>query len=71
VTAKTCGGKDTQRVIYVFSQSFHSLSLDKKAILEAEIEACEKLAKYVRDDSEKSVVEREISELRMALDLLT
>ena len=71
VIAKTCGCKDNQRVTYVFSESFHSLSFDKKAIIEAEIQACEKLLKYARSDSERQVVEKEISELRMALDLLT
>lgn len=71
VTAKTCGYKDTQRITYAFSESFHSLCLDKKAIIEAEIQACEKLFNYAPKESESSVIEKEISELRMALDLLT
>lgn len=71
VTAKTCGCKDTRRVTYAFSGSFHSLCLDKKAIIEAEIQACERLLKYAPNESERSVVEKEITELRMALDLLT
>ena len=45
--------------------------MDKKAIVEAEIQACEKLLKYAPNESERSVVEKEITELRMALDLLT
>jgi len=71
ISAKTCGCKDKRSVAYAFSESFHGLCLDKKAVLEAEIQACEKLLKYVPDESERSVVEKEISELRMALDLLT
>jgi hypothetical protein len=55
----------------MFSESFHSLCMDKKAIIESEIEACERLLAYSRSNSERSVVEEEISELRMALDLLT
>jgi len=72
VTAKTCGctEKETQKVAYAFSESFHSICLDKKDIIEAEIEACEKLLNYVTDKFEKTVVEKEITELRMALDLL-
>ena len=71
VTAKTCGCKDRQRVTYNFSESFHSLCLDKKDIIEAEINGCEKLLKYAPDESDKAVIEKEIAELRMALDLLT
>lgn len=71
VTAKTCGYNETRRVRYMFSESFHSLCMDKKAIIESEIEACERLLAYSRNNSERLVVEEEISELRMALDLLT
>jgi hypothetical protein len=45
--------------------------LDKKDIIQAEIAACEKLSKYARAESDKKVIEKEISELRMSLDLLT
>jgi hypothetical protein len=71
VTAKTCGCKEKQQVTYAFSESFHSLCLDKKAILEAEIQACERLLKYATNESERSLVQSEITDLRMALDLLT
>lgn len=71
VTAKTCGCKDKEGVTYAFSESFHSLCIDKKAIIEAEIQACERLLKYATNESVGTVVEKEIAELRMALDLLT
>jgi len=71
LTAKTCGCKNKTSIAYAFSESFHSLCMDKKAIVEAEIQACEKLLKYAPNESERSVVEKEITELRMALDLLT
>lgn len=72
ITAKTCGCKDNGRkVIYSFVESFHNLSKDKKDIIISEIQACERLRKYARDDLDKQVIEAEISELRMALDLLT
>ncbi len=70
VTAKTCGCREKRQVIYAFSAEPHSLCLDKKDVLEAQLNACELLLKYTRDASEKSTVEKEISELRMALDLL-
>jgi hypothetical protein len=58
-------------VIYSFVESFHNLSKDKKDIIISEIQACERLRKYARDDLDKKVIEAEISDLKMALDLLT
>jgi hypothetical protein len=72
ITAKTCGCKDNGRkVIYSFVESFHNLSKDKKDIIISEIQACERLIKYARDELDKKVIEAEISDLKMALDLLT
>jgi hypothetical protein len=71
VKAKTCGNDAEQKITYSFSESYHSLCLDKKDIVEKEIQACETLINYSRDESEKAIVEKEIAELRMALDMLT
>lgn len=71
MTAKTTGKSSGQRIIYSFSNPEHALGMDKKDIIMAEIEACERLLKYVRDESERKIAEKEILELRMALDLLT
>jgi len=72
ITAKTCGCENNGRkVIYSFVESFHNLSKDKKDIIISEIDACERLKKYARDNLDKEVIEAEISDLKMALDLLT
>lgn len=73
VIAKTCGCKEKnkQKVTYAFSDEFHSLCMDKKDVLDAQIQACERLLKYTKDASEKSAIEKEIAELKMALDLMT
>ncbi|CAN5598388.1 hypothetical protein BH18THE1_BH18THE1_16920 [soil metagenome] len=72
ITAKTCKSKGNGRkVIYSFVESFHNLSKDKKDILFSEIQACERLRKYARDEIDREVIEAEISDLTMALDLLT
>jgi hypothetical protein len=72
VIARTAGNKSTgQRIIYSFTSSGHALGMDKKDIIMAEMEACERLLRYASDESERKAVEKEISELRMALDLLT
>ena len=71
ITAKTCGCKNGRKVIYSFVESFHNLSKDKKDIIISEILACERLKKYAKDDLDKKVIDAEISDLKMALDLLT
>ena len=38
------------KVTYTFIDSYHSLCLDKKDIISAEIEACDRLLKYTRDE---------------------
>lgn len=72
VTAKTCccKEKNRQKVTYAFSEEFHSLCMDKRYIIQAEIEACERLLKYTVNDSETVVIRKEIAELKAALDLM-
>ena len=73
VTARTCSCKEKnmQKVTYAFSEEFHSLCMDKKYIIQAEIEACEKLLKYAINAHERAVIEKEIAELKAALDLMS
>ncbi len=58
VVAKTCGCEKgrKQNVAYAFSDEFHSIYMDKKDIIKAEIDACESLLKYAPTESEKAVV---------------
>lgn len=71
VVAKTCGCKEKNRKItYFFVDTYHGLSKDKKDILMSEIEACERLKNYTRDEIDRRVIETEIAELKMTLDLL-
>jgi hypothetical protein len=71
ITAKTCESKGNGRkVIYSFVESFHNLSKDKKDIIISEIQACERLGN-MQDEIDREVIEAEISDLKMALDLLT
>jgi hypothetical protein len=72
VMAKTCGCKSNKRkVTYSFLSESHSLCLDRKDLILAQIQACSKLAKYAIDESDRIAVEKEIGELKMALDLMT
>jgi hypothetical protein len=72
LVAKTCGrgDKNKNKVTYDFIDSYHSLCLDKKGIIYAEIEASDTLLKEVSDERDKNTIESEIAELKMALDLL-
>lgn len=71
ITAKTCGCEDRNRkVTYSFIDAYHSLCLDKKDILLAELEACKKLLIFATNELDKAAIEKEILELEMTLDLL-
>jgi hypothetical protein len=58
------------KVTYFFIDSCHTLCLDKKDIIYAQIEACSRLSRYNRDEKDKKVIENEIEELKMSLDLI-
>jgi hypothetical protein len=69
-TDKTDGISYERKVTYSFVDNYHSLCLDKKDILSAELEACEKLLKQTKDEIDKKIIETEIAELKMTLDLM-
>ena len=73
LVAKTCscGAKDKNKMTYEFIDSYHSLCFDKKDIIYTEIEVSERLLKDVLDEGDKKTIESEITELKMALDLLS
>jgi hypothetical protein len=71
VEARTCGCKERGRsVSYHFIESSHSLCLEKGELMLAQIQACERLLKYTRDEDEINVLKEEISKLKVALDLV-
>ena len=71
IVAKTCGCKEKNRkVTYSFVDSYHGICKDKKDIIMSEIQACERLRNYTRDEIDTNVIETEIAELKMTLDFL-
>ncbi len=58
-------------ITYLLVDGYHNLCLDKKEILLGEIEGCERLLKYAVDEAEKKIIEKEITELKFVLDLLS
>jgi hypothetical protein len=72
IVAKTYGCKEQNRkVIYSFIDIYHSLCIDKKDIISAELEACERLLKDVINKGDRQTIEKEIAQLKMALHLMT
>lgn len=71
VEAKTCGCKERGKsVSYHFLESSHSLCLEKGELMLAQIQACERLLKYAKDEEEIKVLKEELTKLRLALDLV-
>lgn len=71
IVAKTCGCTEKRKISYAFSQGYHDLCLDKKDIISAQLEACERLLKYAIEQNDRDALDQEIKELKMALDLMT
>jgi hypothetical protein len=70
--SSTASASATRKVTYTFVDSYHNLYIDKKDIILAEIHASERLLKYIsdKDDEDRQLVEKEISELKMSVDLM-
>ena len=64
------GNLRTKNVLYYFSESTHSLYLDKEAIMLAQVHACERLLDLSRDQTDTAVLEKEISKLILAIEMM-
>jgi hypothetical protein len=71
IEAKTCGCKDKRSITYSFIESSHSLCIDRRDIILAQIQACERLLKYLKDKTELATVEKEIATLKLTQDLIS
>ena len=71
IEAKTCGCKDKRSITYSFTESSHSLCIDRRDIILAQIQACERLLKYLKDKTELAAVEKEIATLKLTQDLIS
>ena len=70
IEAKTSKSNDKINVIYSIAEPYHNCCIDKKEIIIEQIKACENLLRYTNNKSEILTLEREISELKLALDIL-
>jgi hypothetical protein len=69
MTAKTCGSTYGSRKIVYLVDSNNILFIDKKEMILNQLKACQRLSPYV-SYPDKALVEKEISDLKMALDLI-
>ena len=76
IVAKTCGCNDNdndnrKKITYTFIDAYHGLYIDKKDIISAELQACERLLKdNSADEIDRRATEKEIAELKFSLYLL-
>ena len=57
-------------VIYSFIESSSNVFIDKQEILLAQMNACKRLLKYAIDEKDVIALNKEISELKLTLDLI-
>ena len=70
IEAKTSKYNEKTSIIYSIAELQHNFCIDKKEIIMEQIKACENLSRYTINQSDSLALEREISELKSALDIL-
>jgi len=70
IDAKMCGSVKSRKIAYSIMDFHHSIYINKKDIIFAQISACEQLYKYTVGIFDSNVLKREISDLKFILDLL-
>ncbi len=70
IETKIGGCKNKKGITYSFIESSHSLCIDRKDIILAQIQACERLLDYTKEEMDISEVNKEISILKISLGLI-
>ena len=70
IDAKICGSIKSRKIAYSIMDFHHSLYINKKDIILAQLSACELLYKYTTDSFDKNVLKKEISDLKLMLDFI-
>ena len=70
IEAKTSKFNDENYVIYSIVETYHNCCIDKKEIIIEQIKACENLLRFTNNNSDILTLKREISELKLALEIL-
>jgi hypothetical protein len=70
IEAKTSKYNEETSIIYSIAELQHNFCIDKKEIIMEQIKACQNLSRYNTNKSVSLALEREISELKLALNIL-
>jgi hypothetical protein len=70
IDAKICGSTQRRKIAYSIIDFHHTLCINKKDIILAQISACELLYKYTTDRFDSNVLKKEILDLKLMLDLI-
>lgn len=70
IDAKICGSMKSRKIAYSIMDFHHSIYINKKDIIFAQISACEQLYKHTVDIFNSNLLKKEISDLKLILDLL-
>ena len=70
IDARTSKLNKKMSIIYSVAEQYHSLCIDKKEIMRAQIKACERLSDSTLDKRETLAIQNEIAELKLALEIL-
>lgn len=70
IEAKTTRYHDKTNIIYLIAGLQHNICIDKKEIIREQIKACENLSRYTTNKTDSLALEKEISQLKVALDIL-
>jgi hypothetical protein len=70
IDAKICGSEKSRKIAYSVMDFHHSICINKKDIILAQIQACELLCKYTTDGFDKDVLKKETLDLKLILDLI-
>jgi hypothetical protein len=62
IEAKTIGHRERRNVNYSVENSYHSICIDKRAIVLGQIHACERVLKYTSDRIDQIILEKEIAD---------
>lgn len=70
IEAKTTGSNTNRNVTYSPVDTYHNVFIDRRDLILAQIHTCERLLKYTKDRIDQIILEKEISELKLMLDLI-
>ena len=70
IEAKLYGEKNNKNIVYSFIEPQHNLCIDKREIIISQIQACECLLNFLKEEHDIIAINNEITNLKMSLDFM-